>query len=157
MDNSFITDVHEAGESDIDDAVAAARAAFESGPWSTMGKQERAKIMLKFADLVEAELPELSKLHTICMGQPLQFAILFSQQLPAMFRYYAGYIDKISGETHTPDGDGCFKIVSYEPYGVCAGIASWNAAYFNEGMKVLQVLSLGAALSRERVANVTIH
>lgn len=143
VDNSFITDVHEAGESDIDDAVAAARAAFESGPWSTMGKQERAKIMLKFADLVEAELPELSKLHTICMGQPLQFAILFSQQLPAMFRYYAGYIDKISGETHTPDGDGCFKIVSYEPYGVCAGIASWNAAYFNEGMKIAPALAAG--------------
>ena len=49
------------------------------------------------------------------------------------WRYYAGYCDKIGGESFPEDGDGVYKIVTYEPYGVCAGIAAWNATLIYTG------------------------
>lgn len=48
--------------------------------------------------------------------------------LPFAFRYYAGYSGKVGGESFPPDEDGTYKIVQYEPIGVCAGICAWNVS-----------------------------
>jgi aldehyde dehydrogenase (NAD+) len=114
-----------ASESDVDKAVAAAKAALPS--WSARPGAERAAIMLKFADLLEKNAAKIAKLESIAMGQPIGIATKFTALPATYWRYFAGFADKISGESFPPDGDGVYKIVNYEPLGVCAGIAAWNA------------------------------
>jgi aldehyde dehydrogenase (NAD+) len=114
-----------ASEGDVDKAVAAAKAALPS--WSAKPGSERAAIMLKFAELLEKNAAKIAKLESIAMGQPIGVATKFTALPASYWRYFAGFADKITGESFPPDGDGMFKIVSYEPLGVCAGIAAWNA------------------------------
>lgn len=70
FDNSLVTqNVQSAGPADVDAVVAAARAAFE-GPWRKFSGAQRAKCMLKFADLIEQNIDKLASLETVAMGQP---------------------------------------------------------------------------------------
>jgi len=114
-----------ASEGDVDKAVAAAKAALPS--WSAKPGAERAAIMLKFAELLEKNAAKIGKLETIAMGQPIGVATKYTALPATYWRYFAGFADKIAGESFPPDGDGLFKIVNYEPLGVCAGISAWNA------------------------------
>jgi aldehyde dehydrogenase (NAD+) len=130
-----------ASEADVDRAVAAAKAAFPS--WSSIPGAKRAAIMLKFADLLEANAERLGKLESICMGQPVSVATLFAQGPPGVWRYYAGFAGKIAGESYPPEGDGSYKIVAYEPLGVCSGIAAWNSTYTLAAWKMAPALAAG--------------
>lgn len=56
---------------------------------------------------------------------------------------YAGWADKIEGESFSTDGDGTYKIVRHEPLGVCAGIAPWNAPVIYIGWKIAPALAAG--------------
>ncbi|KAJ4509656.1 hypothetical protein HRR83_007029 [Exophiala dermatitidis] len=141
-DDTLVTDkVQVAGEADVDRAVAAAKAAFPA--WSAMPGLQRAAIMLKLADLLEANAEKLGKLETICMGQPITVATGFVKGPAAIWRYYAGFAGKIAGESYPPEGDGSYKIVAYEPLGVCAGIAAWNATHTLAAWKMAPALAAG--------------
>ena len=138
----MVTDkVHVASEADVDRAVDAAKAAFPS--WSSTPGAKRAAIMLKFADLLEANAARLGKLESICMGQPITMATGFVTGPAAIWRYYAGYAGKIAGESYPPEGDGSYKIIAYEPLGVCAGIAAWNATHTLAAWKMAPALAAG--------------
>lgn len=77
VDDSLVTDdVQVAGEADVDAAVAAARAAFD-GPWKDFTGSQRAKCMLRFADLLEANADKICHLETIAMGQPKMVGKIF--------------------------------------------------------------------------------
>jgi aldehyde dehydrogenase (NAD+) len=130
-----VTDkVQVAGPEDVDRAVASAKAAFKT--WRSTPTAERAAIMNRYADLVEKHVDQLALLETTNMGAPIILARALVQSHVASFRYYAGLVDKIHGETYGEDGDGLFKMVTYEPLGVCAGISAWNATYPSIGWKV---------------------
>ena len=60
---------------------------------------------------------------------------------------YAGWADKIEGEAYSAD-DGVYKIVQYEPLGVCAGIASWNATFMYVAAKIAPALAAGNTVGR---------
>jgi aldehyde dehydrogenase (NAD+) len=123
----LVGEVNLAGPTEVDAAVAAARAAYESGPWGTFTGAQRAAVMHKLADLIDANIGELAKAESQAMGQPV--AVASTWILPSVsstFRYYAGWADKIEGQTFPEEG-GYFKMTQYEPYGVCAGIGPWNA------------------------------
>ncbi len=92
--------------------------------------------MLKLADLMEKNAAHIAKLESIAMGQPISVATKIMEVPVSTWRYFAGYADKITGESHLPDGDGLYKIVNYEPLGVCAGIAAWNATQIFVSWKV---------------------
>ncbi|KAL2062135.1 hypothetical protein VTL71DRAFT_6401 [Oculimacula yallundae] len=135
--------VQVAGEEDIELAVSAAQAAFKTGPWSTYTGSQRAKCLLKFADLMDENAGKLAELDSVSMGQPT--AVGAGALIPAAaatFRYYAGWADKIEGESFGAD-DGTYKIVRHEPLGVCAGIAPWNAPILYVGWKVAPALAAG--------------
>ena len=117
-----------ASEKDIDQAVAAAKLAFPK--WKKTPSGERMKIMLKFADLVEQHIDKIAELESVCMGQPIMIAKKLVEMQVAQWRYYSGFCDKIAGQTFPENGDGYFKMVNYEPLGVCAGISAWNATQF---------------------------
>src|SRR5215469_10867779 len=95
-----ITQVAEADAADVDKAVAAARAAFEKGPWKKMSAAQRGNLMYKLADLIEKNADELAQLEALDNGKP--YSVAKAADLPltiACYRYYAGWADKNHGKT----------------------------------------------------------
>ncbi|KAF7191334.1 Aldehyde dehydrogenase [Pseudocercospora fuligena] len=141
-DDSLVTDkIQVASEQDVDKAVAAAKAAFPA--WRDMAGHKRAAIMNKFADLLEANIEKLAKLESAAMGQPVSVAKRMILGPVALWRYYAGYAGKIAGESFPPDEDGTYKIVQYEPLGVCAGICAWNGTHVLAAWKMAPAMAAG--------------
>lgn len=121
-----ITDVAYAGPEDVDLAVAAARTAFESGEWSRMDARDRGRLINRLADLIEANLEELAALETWDNGKPIRDSR--AADLPLVvdcLRYYAGWADKIAGQT-IPIRGNYFCYSRREPVGVCGQIIPWN-------------------------------
>lgn len=123
----LIANVASAGEVDVDRAVAAARKAFE-GPWSKVKPDERTRLLLKLADLIEANAEELALLETLDVGRPIQFSRMIDVAgAVGQLRYNAGWASKIAGETAEISAPGeWLSYVLREPIGVCAQIVPWN-------------------------------
>lgn len=127
-DGSLVSDkIHAAGEVDVDAAVDAAQKAFKGG-WGKMDPTDRARAMLKFADLIRENADELALLETRTMGSAVSMQSGGYKHGADLFTYYAGFTDKIVGETSYPTSDGRYKIIQKEPIGVCAGIGAWNVS-----------------------------
>lgn len=121
-----IADVAEGDAADIDAAVAAARKALEQGPWSKMDARDRGRLMFKLADLIEEEADELAALESLDNGKPVRDARAADVPLTIdALRYYAGYADKIHGQTIPVRGN-YFVYTRREPVGVCGQIIPWN-------------------------------
>lgn len=121
-----IAEVAEGDEADIDLAVKAARKAFESGPWPSMDARDRGRLLNRLADLIEENFDELSALETLDNGKPIADAR--AADLPLVIdclRYYAGWADKIHGDT-IPIRGNYFCYTKREPLGVCGQIIPWN-------------------------------
>jgi aldehyde dehydrogenase (NAD+) len=141
-DDSLVTDkIQVASEKDVDNAVAAAKAALPA--WKTTAGHKRAAIMLKFADLLESNADKLASLESAAMGQPISLAKRMILGPVALWRYYAGYAGKVAGESYPPDEDGTYKIVQYEPLGVCAGICAWNGSHVLAAWKMAPAMAAG--------------
>lgn len=122
----LIAQVAEGDAADIDAAVAAARDAFEHGEWSRMDARDRGGLLYKLADLIEAEIDELAALESLDNGKPIRDAR--AGDLPMTIdclRYYAGYADKIHGQTIPVRGN-YFTYTRREPVGVVGQIIPWN-------------------------------
>jgi aldehyde dehydrogenase (NAD+) len=133
--------MHVAGEADIDAAVKAAKAAFPA--WKAMSGLKRGAIMQKFASLLEANIDRLAQLEGKAMGQPVSVSKRMLMGPIALWRYYAGYAGKVGGESYPPDEDGTYKIVQYEPLGVCAGICAWNGSHVLAAWKMAPAMAAG--------------
>ena len=121
-----ICEVAEGDAEDVDLAVHAARSAFESGPWSKMDARDRGRLLLKLADLMEENLDELAALETLDNGKPISDARAADLPLAIdCLRYYAGWADKVHGDTIPIRGD-YFCYTRREPVGVCGQIIPWN-------------------------------
>jgi aldehyde dehydrogenase (NAD+) len=121
-----IAEVAEGDKEDIDRAVKAARDAFDKGPWSKMDARERGRLMFRLADLIEEEIDELAALESLDNGKPFNEAR--NGDLPLVLdclRYYAGYADKIQGNTIPVRGN-YFTYTRREPVGVAGQIIPWN-------------------------------
>ena len=100
--------------------------------------------MLRLADLMDKNVDKLAQAETSAMGMPLTFQKFFLTNIVSpIWRYYAGWCDKIVGESHPSDGDGLYKIVQYEPLGVCAGISAWNGTHLFVAWKVAAAVAAG--------------
>ncbi|HWB08127.1 MAG TPA: aldehyde dehydrogenase family protein [Pirellulales bacterium] len=121
-----IAQVAEGDAEDVDAAVAAARDALENGPWSKMDARDRGRLLYKLADLMEEELDDLAALETLDNGKPIRDAK--GADLPLSIdclRYYAGFADKIHGQTIPVRGN-YFTYTRREPVGVAGQIIPWN-------------------------------
>ena len=147
-----IAQVAEGGEPDIDAAVKAARAAFETGPWSTMTPSERGKLIWKVGDLIEQHNDELAQLETIDNGKPFSVARVADVPLSAdMFRYMAGWATKIEGNTipiSVPYAPGAqFNALTLrEPVGVVGQIIPWNFPLLMAAWKLAPALTCGCTV-----------
>ena len=121
-----IAEVAEGDAADIDLAVKAARKAFDSGPWRKMDARDRGRLMNKLADLIETNIDELAELETLDNGKPISESR--HGDLPLVIdclRYYAGWADKIHGQT-IPVRGSYFCYTRREPVGVAGQIIPWN-------------------------------
>ncbi|HCK70703.1 MAG TPA: betaine-aldehyde dehydrogenase, partial [Planctomycetaceae bacterium] len=121
-----ICQIAEGDAADVDLAVKAARDAFDNGPWRTMDARERGALMMKLADLIEEEIDELAALETLDNGKPINDSRNVDLPLTIdCLRYYAGYADKIHGQTIPVRGN-FFTYTKKEPVGVVGQIIPWN-------------------------------
>src|SRR5580692_7801452 len=141
--------VAEGDKADIDLAVKAARAAFETGPWSKLTASERGRLIWKIADLIEENLEEFAELETLDNGKPLKVARAADVPLAVdLFRYFAGWATKIEGNTipiSVPYAPGA-KFLAYtlrEPVGVVGQIIPWNFPLLMAAWKLGPALATG--------------
>ena len=140
--------VAEGDREDIDLAVRAARAAFETGPWSKMSPSERGRLIWKIADLIDANREELAELEMLDNGKPLKIARVADVPLAAdLFRYMAGWATKIEGNTIPISMPG--KYLAYtlrEPVGVVGQIIPWNFPLLMAAWKLGPALAAGCCI-----------
>src|SRR3954452_1705466 len=137
--------VPSATDADVDAAVASARAALE-GPWARLSARERGRILSKIGDLLLHRADDIARLETLHNGKP----IFESRQIevPAAaecFQYYAGWADKIHGETVPVKGN-YLTYTLREPVGVVAAIVPWNFPLLLTSWKVAPALACGNAI-----------
>ncbi|MDP6924226.1 MAG: aldehyde dehydrogenase family protein [Candidatus Scalindua sp.] len=138
-----ITSVAEGDSTDIDLAVTAAREAFENGPWEKTDARDRSRILLKIAGLIERNKDELALLDTLDNGKPINETT--KADIPLVidcFLYYAGWADKIHGETIPVRGE-FFNYTLREPVGVVGQIIPWNFPLLMAAWKIAPALACG--------------
>ncbi|MFB9832311.1 aldehyde dehydrogenase [Actinoallomurus acaciae] len=133
-------------ERDVDVAVASARRAFEQGEWSNADPAERKAVMLRFADLLDANIEELAMLDSIDAGKPItDCRELDLPDAINTFRWYAESIDKFFGRV-SPTGRGNLGLITREPIGVVAAVLPWNFPMATLSWKAGPALAAGNSL-----------
>jgi aminomuconate-semialdehyde/2-hydroxymuconate-6-semialdehyde dehydrogenase len=130
-------------KADAERAVAAARTAFDEGPWPRMGYQERAGILNRFAALIEDNAAELGQADTRDMGKPItQSRDTDVRRTAQNFRFFAEHAKLSTGEA-LPMDSGHHAYSLFQPAGVVAAIAPWNYPMMMESWKVAPALAWG--------------
>ncbi|MGQ0636787.1 MAG: aldehyde dehydrogenase family protein [Planctomycetaceae bacterium] len=141
-----IAEVAEGDAPDIDRAAKAARKAFESGDWPKMDARDRGRLLNRLADLVEKNLDELAALETLDNGKPIRDSR--AADLPLVIdclRYYAGWADKITGDTIPVRGN-YFCYTRREALGVAGQIIPWNFPLLMVAWKWAPALTAGCTI-----------
>src|SRR5271163_2239637 len=144
-----LAQVAEGDREDIEQAVKAARKAFDHGPWRRMTTSERGRLLWKLADLLEQHTEEFAYLESLDNGKPLAIARVADLPLAVdLFRYMAGWTTKIEGNTipiSVPGG----KYLAYtlrEPVGVAGQIIPWNFPLLMAAWKLGPALACGCTV-----------
>jgi acyl-CoA reductase-like NAD-dependent aldehyde dehydrogenase len=138
----IIARVAEGDKADVEEAVKAARKAFDDGKWSGMNPHHRARYLLKIADLIEQHADELATMETLNNGMAISLARGMVAGAVDTFRYYAGWATKIYGETN-PSDPSFFNYTLREPVGVCGQIIPWNGPIAMLAWKIAPALACG--------------
>ena len=133
----------QAGAADVEAAVASAHKAFESGPWPRMKASERAAILLKAADLIEARLEEIARLDALESGKPIAQARGEIAGAVDIWRYAAALARTLHGESYANLGDAMLGVVAREPIGVVAIVTPWNFPFLIVSQKLPFALAAG--------------
>ncbi len=137
-----IARVARARAGDADRAIAAARRAFDEGPWSTAPPRERAALLRRIARRLHAEANELARLESRDAGKLLADAREDVEEAAEMFDHYAGLATSEGGEV-PPPGPDAMTLVVPEPVGVAALITPWNFPLLMAAQKVAPALAAG--------------
>ncbi len=146
IDGTVLTTMPRSTKADADAAAAAARAAFDDGRWSGMAPAARKAVMLKWADLIDAEAQELAVLGVRNNGTEIGMALKAEPMSAAgTIRYYAEAADKLFGEI-APTAPGTLGLVHKEPAGVVAAIIPWNFPMMIGAWKMGPALAAGCSV-----------
>jgi len=138
--------VPEASEGDIDAAVAAARQAFDKGPWPRMSPAERAAIVSKVSEAIKAETEPLAQLISAEMGSPISWGMMAQVLAPSMiFDFYVGLASTYQFDEIRPGLLGEVLVAS-EPVGVVAAVTPWNVPLFLAAAKLAPSLVAGCTV-----------
>ena len=135
-------------KADIDAAVAAARKAFETGPWSRISPAERSRLVWKLGDLLEQHADEFAQLEALDNGKPVTNARRDDVGGSiGMFRYMAGWCQRLNGETIPVSSPGnWFAYTVREPIGVVGQIIPWNFPLMMAAWKLAPALAAGCTI-----------
>lgn len=140
-----IAEVAEASPDDVDAAVKAARACFESDAWRSLSARQRGALLYRAADLLEERLDEMVRLETLHNGKPLFESKIDVEMTIETLRYYAGWADKVAGDTIPVDGPFLTYTIR-EPVGVVAAIVPWNFPLNLASWKFAPALAAGCTV-----------
>ncbi|MGH9532466.1 MAG: aldehyde dehydrogenase family protein [Terriglobales bacterium] len=138
----ILAEVPEADAGDVERAVAAARKAFDSGPWPQTTAQERGRILLRLAERVRKELPLLAEIEARNSGKPIVEAEFDINDVATCFEYYGGLATKVLGFVN-PVPDNALSLSLKEPVGVAAQIIPWNYPLLMAAWKLAPALAAG--------------
>jgi 4-(gamma-glutamylamino)butanal dehydrogenase len=142
----FLANIAACDSADVDLAVAAARRAFEAGVWSGMAPRDRSKILLKFADLLEANTEELALLETLDTGKPITDSR--TADIPTAVetvRWHAEISDKVYDQV-APTAPNIVAMVVREAIGVVGAVLPWNFPLFVAAWKFAPALAAGNSI-----------
>jgi acyl-CoA reductase-like NAD-dependent aldehyde dehydrogenase len=126
IDGKKICAVARCGPADVATAVAAAREAFENGPWRRMEPRDRKRTLRRFAEAIRADVDTLALLETRDVGKPIRDSVSVDVANCAdCIEYYAEFADKLYDEV-APTGPHDVALIRREPLGVVAAIVPWN-------------------------------
>ncbi len=137
--------VPEASRGDAIRAIAAARRAFDTGPWRQTSALDRGKLLLKIGDAIRAEAGLLAELEVRNNGKPIAEAEYDVQDAANCFEFYGGLATKIHGETMSVPANSLSFVVR-EPIGVCTQIIPWNYPLLMSAWKIAPALAAGNTL-----------
>jgi acyl-CoA reductase-like NAD-dependent aldehyde dehydrogenase len=137
--------VAEAGAEDVERAVAAARKAFDEGPWPQWPAGRRGKTLLKIANLIAERANDLARLESQDSGKTIRDATGEVKGIIRTFEYYAGAADKLKGDTIPVYGSG-LDYTLRQPVGVAAQIIPWNFPIVMAAWKLAPALAAGCAV-----------
>ncbi len=138
----ILAQVPDSNADDVSRAVAAAKAAFEDGPWASTTAQERGRILFKLADKIRQNLPMLAELEARNTGKPIVEAEYDLTDTATCFEYYGGLATKILGFVN-PVPDNAVSLTLKEPIGVAGQIIPWNYPMLMAAWKLAPALAAG--------------
>ncbi|RJO79218.1 5-carboxymethyl-2-hydroxymuconate semialdehyde dehydrogenase [Nocardia panacis] len=133
------------GPEDIDLAVTAARTAFCDGPWASMPARERARVLVRIADGIEADDERLAELESFDTGLPITQARGQARRAAENFRYFADVIVSLHEEAYRVPGVQTNYVVR-KPVGVAGLITPWNTPFMLESWKLAPALASGCSV-----------
>jgi len=137
-----IARVPDASPRDIDRAVAAARRAFDEGPWKDSTAQDRGRVLFKLAEVVRRRSDELAEIEARNTGKPIVEAEFDIADVATCFEYYGGLATKIHGDV-VPVPDNAMSLALREPVGVAGQIVPWNYPLLMASWKLAPALCAG--------------
>ena len=137
-----IAQVPDAGPDDVNRAVAAARAAFDDGPWASTTAQERGRVLFRLAEKIRQNLPMLAELECRNSGKPIVEAEYDITDVATCFEYYGGLATKVLGYVN-PVPDNAMSLTLKEPIGVAGQIIPWNYPLLMAAWKLAPALAAG--------------
>ncbi|HLK32364.1 MAG TPA: aldehyde dehydrogenase family protein [Terriglobales bacterium] len=137
-----IASVPDANAQDIDRAVKAARAAFDTGPWRSTTAQERGRVLFRLAERVRKEAAMLAELECRNSGKPIVEAEYDIADVATCFEYYGGLATKVVGYVN-PVPDNALSLSMKEPVGVAGQIIPWNYPLLMAAWKLAPALAAG--------------
>ncbi len=135
-----------AGAQDVDDAVAAAKAALDSAEWREMTQTARGKLLYRLADLIAENADTLGAIETTDSGKLAAETKAQTGYVADYYRYYAGLADKIEGAVLPIDKPDMHVYTQRLPIGVVAAVVPWNAQMFLAATKVAPALAAGCSV-----------
>jgi betaine-aldehyde dehydrogenase len=142
-DGSLVATVAEAGRADTELAIAAAREAFDHGPWPRTAERERGALLLRVADLLERDKKDVARAESLDTGKRLVESEYDVDDVIACFRHFGGIAGTDAGRVIDTGRDDVVSRVVYEPVGVCGLITPWNYPLLQASWKVAPALLAG--------------
>jgi betaine-aldehyde dehydrogenase len=144
FDGSVVEVVDQAGPAEVERAVAAARAAFDTGPWRTSTVAERSALLHRVADLLQRDKERIARTETLDTGKTLRESYIDVDDVTAVFRYYADLVAaQAAGRLVETGQPNVVSRVVHEPVGVCVLITPWNYPLLQLSWKVAPALAAG--------------
>jgi len=142
---SVIARVPDGSRDDVDRAAAAAREAFDAGPWKDTTAQDRGRILFALARIVRERAAELAELETRNTGKPIVEAEFDVVDVATCFEYYGGLATKIHGDV-IPVPDNAMSLALREPIGVAGQIIPWNYPLLMAAWKLAPAICAGCTM-----------